>query len=71
MARVPSGHPRGEGEVPGPCADVLPLGGEVLEHVAAIAVGRCERGSQVGGRRQEAGVAATNGGPHGEERGGR
>lgn len=39
------------------------------QDVAAVVVGRGEGCGQVGGRAQEAWVAAADGGPHGEERG--
>lgn len=42
----------------------------MLEHVATVVVGRGERGRQVRGRAQELRVAESDGGPHGEERGG-
>lgn len=41
----------------------------MLEHITAVVVGCGERGGQVGGRAQEAGVAAVDGGSYGEERG--
>lgn len=42
-------------KVSGPCAELLPLGGDVLEHVAAV-VGSCgEHGGQAGGARRKCG----------------
>lgn len=57
-------------QVSGPCADLLPLGGDVLEHVAAVVVGCCEPRRPGPGSCAGSGVTATDGGPHGEERGG-
>lgn len=42
----------------------------MLEHVTAVVGGRSECGGQVRGRAQEVRIAARDGGPHGEERGG-
>jgi hypothetical protein len=46
-----------------------PGGGDVLEHVAAVVAGRGERGARSGAARRKRRIAATDGDPHGKERG--